>query len=166
MGSTTFFAAVCAAQALGASLELQKGNDRRIVSLDDFYTGYRKTILQPAEFIRSVRVPKLTAGARFAAYKLTKRFDQDISAVCAAFHVASTGEARFGFGGMAATPARSRRAEASYAKGIEAACTALAEDFKPLSDHRASAWYRVATAQNLLKKFHLGVSPREIFNID
>jgi len=151
--------------ALGASLELQKGNSRRIVSLDNFYTGYRKNLLQPAEFIRSVRVPKLAPGARFAVYKLAKRFDQDISAVCAAFHVAS-GEARFAFGGMAPTPARAKKAEASYAKGIEAACAALAEDFKPLSDQRASAWYRITAAQNLLRKFGAGLSPREIFAFD
>jgi xanthine dehydrogenase small subunit len=99
-------------------------------------------------------VPKLAPGARFAAYKLSRRFDQDISALCAAFHVDS-GKARFGFGGMAATPARAHKAELAYKNGIEAACAALAEDFKPLSDHRASAWYRLTAAQNLLRKFDL-----------
>ena len=151
--------------ALGASVELQKGSRKRTVSLDDFYTGYRKTVLQPAEFIRSVRVPKLAPGARFAVYKLAKRLDQDISAVCAALHLAS-GEARFAFGGMAATPARARKAEAGYSRGIEAACAALAEDFKPLSDQRASAWYRLTAAQNLLRKFDAGRSSREIFAFD
>src|SRR5688572_31617829 len=127
--------------ALGATLTLQRGGKQRTVALEDFYTGYRKTVLQPAEFIRSIRVPKLAPGARFAAYKISKRFDQDISALCAAFHVAS-GKARFAFGGMAATPARAPRAEAIFSRGIDAACAALAEGFKPLSDHRASAWYR------------------------
>jgi xanthine dehydrogenase small subunit len=150
--------------ALGAELELQAGTARRTVKLDDFYTGYRKTLLQPGEFIRAIRVPKLADGARFAAYKITKRFDQDISAVCAAFHLHGA-KARFGFGGMAATPARALRAEAAFSQGAEEACAALAEDFKPLSDHRASSWYRLAVAQNLLRKFAAGASPREILEL-
>jgi xanthine dehydrogenase small subunit len=149
--------------ALGASVTLQQGAAQRTVALENFYTSYRKTVLQPGEFIRSIRVPKLAPGARFAAYKISRRFDQDISAVCAAFHVVS-GEARFAFGGMAATPARAPRAEAMFSKDVEMACAALAEDFKPLSDHRASAWYRLTVAQNLLRKFALGISPREIFD--
>jgi xanthine dehydrogenase small subunit len=149
--------------ALGASVTLQQGAAQRTVALENFYTGYRKSVLQPGELIRSIRVPKLAPGARFAAYKISRRFDQDISAVCAAFHVVS-GEARFAFGGMAATPARAPRAEAMFSKDIETACAGLAEDFQPLSDHRASAWYRLAVAQNLLRKFALGISPREIFH--
>jgi xanthine dehydrogenase small subunit len=151
--------------ALGATLELQKGEAKRRLALDKFYTGYRKNLLAPGEFIRSVRVPKLKTGERFAAYKLTKRFDQDIAAVCAAFHVAPGGAARFGFGGMAATPARAPKAEAALAKhglseaGIEAACAALAEDFKPIDDMRASGWYRITAAQNLLRKFFLESQP-------
>jgi xanthine dehydrogenase small subunit len=151
--------------ALGATLELQKGDVKRTVALDKFYTGYRKNLLAPGEFIRSVRVPKLKAGERFAAYKLTKRFDQDISGVCAAFHVAADGKARFGFGGMSATPARAPKAEAAIAAkglveaGVEAACAALAEDFKPIDDMRASGWYRITAAQNLLRKFFLESQP-------
>lgn len=150
--------------ALGASVTLQQGASARTVSLDDFYTGYRKTVLRPGEFIRSVRVPKLAQGARFAAYKISRRFDQDISAVCAAFHVDSE-KARFAFGGMAATPARARRAEAAFSSSIEESCAALAEDFKPLSDHRASAWYRLTVAQNLLRKFAHAYSPRAILDL-
>jgi xanthine dehydrogenase small subunit len=150
--------------ALGATVLLQDGEAQRAVALENFYTGYRKSVLQPAEFIRSVRVPKLARGARFAAYKISKRFDQDISAVCAAFY-ADGAKARFGFGGMAATPSRAPRAEAALAHGIEAACAALAEDFKPLSDPRASAWYRLSVAQNLLRKFARGASSTEIFKL-
>ena len=146
--------------ALGSAVITQ----RRTIALDEFYTGYRKTQLEPGELICAIRVPKLERDARFAAYKISKRFDQDISAVCAAFH-ARGGETRFAFGGMAATPARARRAEAAFARGVEAACAALAEDFKPLSDHRASSWYRLALAQNLLRKFDRGASPREIFEL-
>jgi xanthine dehydrogenase small subunit len=150
--------------ALGSTVELQLGEVRRSVPLDAFYTGYRKTVLQPGEFIRAIRVPRLAKGARFAAYKISKRFDQDISAVCAAFHV-DAGKARFAFGGMAATPARARCAEAAFPEGVEQACAALAEDFKPLSDQRASAWYRLTVAQNLLRKFNQGFSSRKIFEL-
>jgi xanthine dehydrogenase small subunit len=150
--------------ALNASLQLQRDRQVREIPLDAFYTGYRKNVLQPGEFIRAVRVPKLRPGARFAVYKLSKRFDQDISAVCAAFHV-DAGKARFGFGGMAATPARAPRAEAAYASGVDAACAALAEDFKPLSDQRASAWYRLTAAQNLLRKFDARIGPRALLEL-
>jgi len=150
--------------ALGSTLHLQKGSSVRNVTLEDFYIGYRKSVLRPGEFIRSIRIPKLEPGARFAAYKLSKRFDQDISAVCAAFHV-DGGQARFAFGGMAATPARARRAEAAFKDGVEAACAALAADFQPISDQRASAWYRLTAAQNLLRKFAAGIPCTEIFRI-
>jgi xanthine dehydrogenase small subunit len=151
--------------ALGASLVLQKGQQQRIVSLEEFFLGYRKTSLQPQEYIRTIRVPKLKPSARFAVYKISKRFDQDISAVCAAFLVDGS-RVRFGFGGMAATPARAPKAEAAWAKGVEAACAALAGDFQPLSDQRASSWYRLEAARNLLRKFHAGIGPREIFNLE
>jgi len=149
--------------ALGSSLELQRDGRRRRVPLDDFYTGYRKTVLAPGEFIRSIRIPKLAAGERFSAYKLSKRFDQDISSVCAAFRDGR--ETRFAFGGMAATPARARKAEAAFRHGVDAACDALREDFAPLSDHRASAWYRLTAAQGLLRKFAAGVPARGIFDV-
>jgi xanthine dehydrogenase small subunit len=151
--------------ALDASLVLTRGKGQRSVALKDFYLGYRKTVLQPAEFIRAIRIPKLRPGERFAAYKLSKRFDQDISGVCAAFFSSASGN-RFAFGGMAATPARAPKAEAAYSGGLDAACAALAEDFQPLSDHRASSWYRLTAAQNLLRKFAAGVSSREIFHVD
>jgi len=150
--------------ALDAMLVLQKGDATREARLARFYTGYRQSVLLPGEFIRAIRVPKLAPGARFAAYKLAKRFDQDISAVCAAFHVDGS-KARFGFGGMAATPARARKAEAAYANGLEAACMALVTDFSPLSDQRASAWYRIRAAQALLRKFHAGTSPRVLLDM-
>jgi xanthine dehydrogenase small subunit len=151
--------------ALDATLVLQKGSATREVPLSRFYTGYRKSVLEPGEFIRSIRIPKLAYGARFAAYKLSKRFDQDISSVCAAFHVAPGGQVRFGFGGMAATPARARKTEAAWAKGVEAACAALVEDFSPISDQRASAWYRIRAAQALLRKFHAGAHARALLSI-
>src|SRR4030095_13239097 len=109
--------------ALDATLVLQKGEAKREARLARFYTGYRKSVLLPGEFIRSIRVPKLAPGARFAAYKLSQRFDQDISSVCAAFHVHGS-KARFGFGGMAGTPARAPQAPAPHAgRGDRASST-------------------------------------------
>jgi xanthine dehydrogenase small subunit len=148
--------------ALDASLVLRRGKGQRSVALKDFYLGYRKTVLQPAEFISAIRIPKLRPGERFAAYKLSKRFDQDISGVCAAFFSSPSGN-RFAFGGMAATPARALKAEAAYSGGLDAACAALSEDFQPLSDHRASGWYRLTAAQNLLRKFAQDLPSRAIF---
>jgi xanthine dehydrogenase small subunit len=150
--------------ALGCTIVLQKGNTMRSVSLDQFYTGYRNSVMQPGEFIRAIRIAKLQAGARFGAYKLSKRFDQDISGVCAGFLVDSS-SVRFAFGGMAATPARATKAEAAWANGVDAACAALAQDFKPISDMRASGWYRLTAAQGLLRKFAAGVSPRQLFEV-
>jgi xanthine dehydrogenase small subunit len=102
---------------------------------------------------------------RFACYKLSKRFDQDISAVMGAFRLrlewASVKEARIAFGGMAATPKRAARAEAALighafdVGAVERAAAALAEDFAPITDMRASAAYRLKAAQNLLRRFHL-----------
>jgi xanthine dehydrogenase small subunit len=156
--------------ALGAALVLQRGAAIRTVELAGFYTGYRKTVLAPGEFIRAVRVPRLVPGSRFAAYKLAKRFDQDISGVCAAFCVevnaaGSVKLARLGFGGMAATPARAVKTEGVLRGApwndhtVERAQEALEQDFSPLSDHRASGEYRMATARNLLQKFFLETGP-------
>ena len=122
-------------------------------------------MLLPGEFIRSMRIPKLKPGARFAVYKLSKRFDQDISAVCAAFHVDGD-KARFGFGGMAATPARARKAEAAWVRGVEAACAALVEDFSPLSDQRGLRLVSPARgAERCCGKFHAGTSARALLDI-
>jgi xanthine dehydrogenase small subunit len=154
--------------ALGASVNLRSQAGQRQLALEDFYLGYRKTALQPGEFVESVTVMKPKPESRFAVYKLSKRFDQDISAVLGAFQVmldgGSIAGARIGFGGMAAVPARARKTEAALIgkrftpSEIEPAVSALAEDFTPLSDMRASAEYRLLAAQNLLRKFCLEVN--------
>jgi xanthine dehydrogenase small subunit len=151
--------------ALDAQVLVDRQGQKCKVPLYSFYTGYRRSVLRAGEFIRSLQIPKLGAGARFAAYKLSRRFDQDISGVCAAFCAETDGTVRFGFGGMAAIPARAPKAEAAWADGVEAACAALAGDFRPLSDHRASDWYRLSAAQNLLRKFAAGVSPRAVLEV-
>lgn len=153
-----------ALMALGATLVLRKGTQHRVVKLDKFFTGYRQTILTPGEFIERIDVP-VTAGAEFHCYKIAKRFDQDISAVCGAFRLERDGgivrSIRIGFGGMAATPARAPKAEAALTgrplteATMRAAMDALDTDFAPLSDMRASAAYRRAVARNLLMKLFL-----------
>ncbi|MBS4048945.1 MAG: xanthine dehydrogenase small subunit [Alphaproteobacteria bacterium] len=157
-----------ALMALGATLKLQSKTGTREMPLEDFFLAYRKTALQPAEFVASVTVQKPGPTSRIGIYKLSKRFDQDISAVLAAFHVTLDGEtvtnARLAFGGMAGTPARAKQAEALLTgrrftpDEIEPAVLALADDFTPMSDMRASAAYRLLAAQNCLRKFCIEVS--------
>ncbi len=152
--------------ALGAILVLRKGETRRRIALEDFFIAYGQQDLAPGEFVEAVIVPKPDPSTRFAVYKISKRFDQDISALCGAFFVRLQGEdvseARFAFGGMAAIPARAKAAEAALIgkawseTNLRAAMTALAQDFTPLSDMRASADYRLQAAQNLMWKFYLG----------
>ncbi len=151
--------------ALDALLTLRRGNERREIPLEDFFVAYGKQDRAPGEFVESVHVPRLPEDARFACYKLSKRFDQDISAVMGAFMVrierGKVAEVRIAFGGMAATPKRAAKAEAALlgsafdAAALERAVAALAEDFAPIDDMRASAGYRLKAAQNLLRRFHL-----------
>jgi len=146
--------------ALGAQIVLHKGDVRRRVALEDFYIAYGKQDRAPGEFVETIIVPKLAANASFYVYKLSKRFDQDISAVCGAFHIARDGDtvrsARIAYGGMAATPKRARAAEAALTgkdwsePTVRAAMAALDTDFTPLTDMRASADYRLRAARNLL----------------
>lgn len=150
--------------ALGATLVLRFGDTTRELALDQFYTGYRQTALQPGEFLERIRIPLPVPGLQFRAYKISKRFDQDISAVCAAFSIVldenTVTVARFGFGGVAAVPARARAAEKVVtgmdwaASDMPRACQALRQDFQPITDMRASAGYRMQVCQNLLRRFH------------
>lgn len=151
--------------ALGAALHLRRGSATRTIPLEDLYLGYQKQDLAAGEFIASVRVPRARPGLRLAAYKLSKRADQDISAVCAGFAVTLAGEriasARIGLGGMAATPVRARLAEAALigqpwtADGFAAARTALATEFQPIDDLRGSSAYRRLGVTRLLERFRL-----------
>jgi xanthine dehydrogenase small subunit len=154
--------------ALGAELTLRKGGERRALPLEDFYLDYRRTALAPGEFVERIRVPLAQPGNQFRCYKLSKRFDQDISALLGAFRIelnaGRVAHVRIAYGGMAPVPKRAcacERAllgqpwnEATIARGR----AALAEDFAPISDMRASAAYRLLAAQNLLSKFHVETS--------
>jgi xanthine dehydrogenase small subunit len=149
--------------ALGATLVLQKGRATRTLALEDFFIAYGKQDRGPGEFVRAIIVPKLRPDERFRCYKVSKRFDQDISAVMAAFKLRLEGTrivaARVAFGGMAATPKRAMAVEAALCcvdiadpQGLDLACERLAVDFAPITDHRASAGYRMTVAQALLRK--------------
>ncbi|MCA9709444.1 MAG: xanthine dehydrogenase small subunit, partial [Myxococcales bacterium] len=129
--------------------------------IDEFFAGYRRTALRPGEILLRVELSDPPPQARVVAYKVSKRRELDISAVAAGLRVdvedgVVTG-ARLAFGGMAATPARARGAEAALVgqPWSEAACEAAArcidQDFTPLSDHRGSAWYRATVAANLVR---------------
>jgi xanthine dehydrogenase small subunit len=151
--------------ALGATLELRSIGGTRALPLEQFYLGYQRKDLQPGEFVSAVTIPAPQDDLLLASYKLSKRFDQDISAVCAAFamrvrsgHIQSV---RIAFGGMAAVPSRAPATEQRLVgapwneQSIEAAVSALAQDFQPLSDMRASEHYRLQTAANMLRRFFL-----------
>jgi len=151
--------------ALDATLILRRGSDERAVPVADFFLGYRRTALAQGEFIARIDVPLPRPGAQFRCYKVAKRFDQDISAVCGAFNVVLDGETvrdiRIGFGGMAATPVRVSavedilRGKVWTLANIHAAMDGLDTALTPISDMRASADYRRMVARNLLLKFWL-----------
>jgi xanthine dehydrogenase small subunit len=131
--------------------------------LEQFFIAYGKQDRKPGELVWRIDVPKLKPNEVFRSYKISKRFDQDISAVMAAFKFTVEGKriaaARIAFGGMAATPKRASRAEAALGGAVldnaaswSNAILALAEDYQPISDMRASAGYRMDAAQALLRK--------------
>jgi xanthine dehydrogenase small subunit len=149
--------------ALGATLTLQQGETQRTLPLEHFFLAYGQQDRQPGEFVRAVAVPKLKANERFRCYKISKRFDQDISAVMGAFRLTLAGlriaEARVAFGGMAPTPKRARMTEEALAGADlrdpatwEPALDALALDYTPITDMRATAGYRRDAARALLRK--------------
>lgn len=150
---------------LGASLVLRQGDKERELSLDEFYHDYQVNDLQPGEFVARIRVPLAKDGVRVASHKWSKRFDQDISAVCTAYSLELDGSTvksfRMACGGVAATIRRAERCEkvidgAAWTEDtIDSACAALAEDFTPITDMRASADIRLLAVQNLLRRFWL-----------
>jgi xanthine dehydrogenase small subunit len=149
--------------ALGTRIVLRKGKDQRDLLLEDYFIDYGKQDRKPGELLWRIDIPKLKVSERFFAHKISKRHDQDISSVLAAFRFTITGRligtAVLAFGGMAATPRRARKTEEAI-KGLkldapetwDKTVQVLAQDFTPISDMRASASYRLHTAQALLTK--------------
>ena len=161
--------------ALDARLVLRCGEEEREIPLHEFYLAYQETTLAKGEFVTAIKLPRRAANFRLGVYKVSKRFDQDISALCGAFAVKLEGErvidARVAFGGMAAIPKRATRCEAALA-GVELSDSAVAHaaaelvrDFSPISDARASADYRAQVAGNLLRRFHAEVTLGEQPNV-
>ncbi len=154
--------------ALGAQIELQRGEVLRRLPLQDFYLSYMKNQLAPGEFVSGIVVPR-SGAAQVRAYKISKRFDCDISALCAGLAIELDGavvrEVRLAFGGMAGIVKRAAAAEAALRgqpwseASLAAAQAALDQDFQPLSDMRASAAYRQQVAKNLLRRFWLETRP-------
>ena len=153
---------------LDAELVLRHGDERRTIALEDFFIEYGKQDLKPGEFVERVRVPVPDGSSRFGCYKISKRFDQDISAVCGGFNLKLSNDAvediRICYGGMAGTPQRASACEqALQGKAwtedtIRAAMKVLENDYAPLTDMRGSAGYRMRSAQNLLFKFFVETS--------
>jgi xanthine dehydrogenase small subunit len=151
--------------AAGATLVLRHGAETRTIRLEDYFLRYGVQDRRPGEFVEAVIVPKLPADQIFKLFKLSKRFDQDISAVMAGISIGVRGgvvtDARIAFGGLAATPKRAAACEAALTgkawtlAGVEAAAEALSADFEPITDMRASADYRLAAAKALVLKTFL-----------
>ena len=147
--------------SLDAQIELRRGARVRRMALEDFYTDYMKNQLESGEFVQALAIPLAAVTPRqVRAYKISKRFDCDISALCAGFSIELDGDVvktvRLAYGGMAATVKRAASAEAALLgkpwsqETVNTARAALASDFQPLSDMRASADYRLQVAQNPL----------------
>lgn len=151
--------------ALNARMSLRRADATREIAVEDFFIDYGMQDRKPGEYVEWVAIPKPRLNSDLFVYKISKRFDQDISAVCGAFRIQMDGDriedARIAFGGMAATPKRAFGAEQALTGGVwddetaERAMAALADDFKPINDMRATARYRAKVACNLLKKVQL-----------
>ncbi len=154
--------------AMDASLCIQCGEQSRQLKLEEFYIAYKKTALSNDEFIRSIHIPIPVAGSTTFVYKISKRLDDDISAVCGVFSLelneGLVRKARIAFGGMAEVPKRATNAEVALVgkvlddSSLANVQKALAEDFSPISDARASATYRQRVAANLVKRCWLNVN--------
>ena len=161
--------------ALGADVILRKGTQQRRLPLQDFYLDYMKKDLQPGEFVEALHVPKPDTSWAISAHKVSKRHDSDISAVCAVLALqlrnGTVQQARFVFGGMAAIVKRAASAEAAVVgqpwveATAEAAAKALVNDFKPMTDMRASDGYRLKVSQNLFRKLWLETLERRTITV-
>jgi xanthine dehydrogenase small subunit len=153
---------------LGTRIVLRRGDVTRELPLDRFYIDYHKNDLHPGEFLQSIRVPVAVPGRLLRSYKISKRFDQDISAVCGAYSLQLGGgivnDIRVAYGGMAATPRRAHICERTLRDRewtedtVRSAMKALDDDFAPITDMRASSGYRSTIARNLLYRFFLETS--------
>ncbi|MEH6576786.1 MAG: xanthine dehydrogenase small subunit [Amphritea sp.] len=158
--------------ALDAQVVLRKGDQSRTLALKDYFIDYKLTAQQSEEFIEKVIVPRAKDNGEFRSYKISKRIDDDISAVLGCFNLKINNgridSARVAFGGMAAIPMRASRCEAVLTgadwnqQTIALAKEALKEDFNPISDFRASKEYRMLTAINMLTRYFVEIETPEV----
>jgi xanthine dehydrogenase small subunit len=168
--------------ALGASVVLMRWDAKlgqiahRELRLEDLYTGYRTNVMKPDELLCWIKVPRPVTGEDMKVYKISKRFDDDISAVCLAIQMTVQDgvvqQVSIGAGGVAATPVRARRTEAALRgqpwtpEAVKAAVAALRAEFQPISDMRASAAYRHTVLGNLLQRFWLESQGLQHINLE
>ena len=160
--------------SLNAQVILQDSNKTEILFLDKFFVSYRKTKLKKNQFIHSIRIPLFEKNT-FKAYKVSKRFDDDISSVCAAFNLEiiknKVENVRIAYGGMSAIPKRAIFCEKILLKSlvndetIQKAKEALEKDFTPITDMRASGLYRMEVAKNLLEKCCVEIKQNKIIGL-
>ncbi|MEH6591894.1 MAG: xanthine dehydrogenase small subunit [Halioglobus sp.] len=155
--------------ALNAQLLLRSSTGSRTLSVEEYFISYKVTALEQGEFIQSIIVPRQKARYSLRAYKISKRLEDDISAVCGVFNIqiddGRVADVSIAFGGMAEIPKRASNTEVALRgkdwsqDSVNAAITALATDFSPIDDFRASARYRMQCAQNLLQRLFLETQP-------
>ena len=148
--------------ALDAKLKLRKGSKVRIINLEEFFISYKKTSLDESEFIESIIVPKPNDNERLITHKISKRYEDDISAVCMALKVTTKGShpesVKIALGGMSGIPQRAIELEKVMLENwnndeiVLASYNALKSEFSPFSDVRASSEYRLRVTANLVKK--------------
>ena len=158
--------------ALGSKMTLRQGSTERQIQIEDYFVDYKVTSQKRSEFIVSIHIPKARRDFHLKIYKISKRFDDDISAVLAVFHIKiveeKVADISVVFGGMAAIPKRALCCEAALLgqswtqETIDQGKAALGKDYQPLSDMRASADYRLTVAKNLLQKCYLEISQPEL----
>jgi xanthine dehydrogenase small subunit len=151
--------------ALNAQLVLRSESGSRTLAVEDYFIRYKVTAQRPGEFIESITIPRAKQGHIFKAYKISKRLEDDISAICAVFYISIKNGliayASIAFGGMAEIPKRAEYCEQALLNQpwnqatIANAMTALAKDYSPISDFRATAAYRTHVSQNLLQRLLL-----------
>ena len=161
--------------ALDAKIVVRSIKKTKILDLNSFFIDYRKTKLKKGQFIDSIRIPLFPKNI-FKAYKISKRFDDDISSVCASFNLEMKNKKikniRIAYGGMSSIPKRAKYCEKILSNStiteqtINKAKEALERDFKPISDMRASAKYRMMVAKNLLHKCFLEVASNKLIRVN
>ena len=161
--------------SLDAKVVLVSIKKTKILPLNNFFLNYRRTKLKKGQFIHSIRIPLFPENI-FKAYKISKRFDDDISSVCASFNLKVKNEKiksiRVAYGGMASIPRRAIYCEKILLNSsmseqiIDKAKKALEKDFKPISDMRASGKYRMEVAKNLLQKCFLEITQKKLIRVN